>query len=146
MISCEQTADSSHRWLELIKEVGSNNFINIPGSQQIWKIWVLTQHVDTVNNQSYKIGVKPVRGSIPEGVQKEAARTLTASVQVWSGLIWSLSRICPGESLHTGDRICSFYRCFAEISLFWSTLRNNLRNVSFEFSSAFCVCKFSIFL
>lgn len=34
MISCEQTAGSSHRWLELIKEVRSDNFMKISGSEQ----------------------------------------------------------------------------------------------------------------
>lgn len=88
MISCEQTAGSSHRWLRLIKEVGSNNFIKISGSGS-WKIWFLTQHVDTVNNQTNKIWVKSVGGSIPAGVQKEAARTqqpVCRSDPVWSGL------------------------------------------------------------
>lgn len=92
MISCEQTAGSSHRWLRLIKEVGSNNFIKISGGGS-WKIWFLTQHVDTVNNQTNKIRVKSVGGSIPAGVQKEAARTqqpVCRSDPVWSGL-WTAS-------------------------------------------------------
>lgn len=89
--SCEQTSGMSPRWLELIKEVQSDNFSEISGSCG-WNIWLLAPSVDTLNNHPHKFsGRVDSRG----GTKRSPAAVLTWD-QCWPvqvGLIlFSLER------------------------------------------------------